>query len=192
MDTTHPENPHRDKRLMRDLFIRQNLTARDIADRMDLHPKTVRRWLKKHNVKRPWRQRDVMYQMYIRDGLTQYEIADRFNCRSTTISKWLRRHGIETPDGSELVEAAVDTHRTNYATFYTEKRGYEIWSEGNKGPEIYVHRLLAVSEYGFEALKDKQVHHRNGVPWDNRPENIEPIGNSDHQKLHGRGKLWAE
>lgn len=185
------EKPHRNEKLLRDLYIRQNLSHRDIADRLDVNHKTVRRWRRRFDLKKPWKDRDILYEMYIEDGLTARDIADRFNCRATTISKWLGRHDIETPDNTETIKKAVDALRTNYATFYTEKRGYEIWTGGNNAPEIYVHQLLAIAEYGLDAVVDKQIHHKNGIPWDNRPGNIEPLSNSDHQQIHGRENLWA-
>ncbi len=188
------DEPHHDRRYMRDLFIRQNLSRRDIADRLDITPRTVSRWLDRFGLKEPWQDRETMRKMYIDEGLTQEEISNRFNCRATTISKWLRRHDIETENGQDFIYKAAEARRVNRATFYTEKRGYEIWDcrDGYDSDEVYVHRLLAVAEYGLAAVKNKQIHHKNGVPWDNRHENVEPLSNSDHQKLHGRRNLWAD
>lgn len=71
-------------------------------------------------------------------------------------------------------------------------RGYEWWQHNPKEGEnykVYVHRLLAVSEYGYESVKDKSVHHRNGIVWDNRPENIEVMSPEEHAKLHSPDML---
>jgi hypothetical protein len=51
--------------------------------------------------------------------------------------------------------------------------------------EVYVHRLLAVSEYGLDAVTDSEVHHSNQIPWDNRPSNIEVKTPADHAQEHG-------
>jgi len=40
-------------------------------------------------------------------------------------------------------------------------------------------------------VKDKDVHHNNGIPWDNRPENIEPIPKEEHAKLHTENKDYS-
>jgi transposase-like protein len=192
MECRTPEAPHRDKKLMRDMYVRRNYSAKDIAGEFDLHPRTIREWLKKHDIQQPWRDEDVLYEMYIEDGLTQGEIANRFNCRETTISKWIRRHGIETPSGAELVKPALEARRTNHAAFYTELRGYEVWDSGGDGKDMYVHRLLAVAKYGLDSVIGKQVHHKNGIKWDNRPSNIDILENSEHQKLHGRHGTWSE
>lgn len=49
---------------------------------------------------------------------------------------------------------------------------------------MYVHRLLAIAKYGPDIVKDKHVHHKNGIRWDNRPENIGLLDPSEHSKLH--------
>lgn len=49
---------------------------------------------------------------------------------------------------------------------------------------VRVHRLLAVSEYGLSELKGKEVHHKNGIKWDNRPENLEIMTKEEHASHH--------
>ena len=81
--------------------------------------------------------------------------------------------------------------------------GYERWRSYEKRPstdvegkeDVYVahHRLLAVVEC-YEAstplwailadLDGKDVHHENGVKWDNRPSNIEAIDHGKHTAMH--------
>lgn len=177
---------------MRDLYIRQNLSHREIADRLDANHKTVRRWRRRFGLEKPWKDESILREMYIEDDLTQSEIADRFNCKSNTVSKWIRKFDIETPEGADLTRNATKSLQNGHATFYTERRGYERWDEGNDGSDFYVHRLLAIATFGPNSVKGQQVHHKNGIPWDNRPENLEVVSNSDHQQMHGRGDLWAE
>jgi len=95
----------------------------------------------------------------------------------------MERLGIESRDKGE---ATVQHYIKEPPRFYTEARGYErvqssIWGEISR---VGVHRLAAVAEYGLEAVVDKDVHHRNGVPWDNRPGNLELIAPSEHGSLH--------
>jgi len=60
---------------------------------------------------------------------------------------------------------------------------------GVVGKGVLVHRLLAVSEYGYEKVCNNVVHHKNEVKWDNRPDNIEVMSRTVHAKLHAdRGK----
>jgi hypothetical protein len=84
--------------------------------------------------------------------------------------------------------------RKKSATFLTKPSGYETWATRNRqGMDwVYVHRLLAVAENGFEALNGNHVHHKNGIKWDNRPENIEVLSPSEHARTHVKNDGDAE
>ncbi|MFC7323299.1 HNH endonuclease [Halorubrum rutilum] len=76
-----------------------------------------------------------------------------------------------------------------YAKFQTLQNGYEYWHDGEAGGTtkdwVLVHRLLAVAEFGFDSVQsDIDVHHKNGVRWDNRPENIGLMSHSKHASYH--------
>ncbi|NHX37186.1 MULTISPECIES: HNH endonuclease [Halolamina] len=122
--------------------------------------------------------------LYWDEGLTGVEIADRFGVHSSTIYRWMDRHGIERRDRLDEIKKA---RRVEYATFGHTENGYERWStadtEGNHD-HFRVHRLLAIAEYGPEAVGGNVVHHENGIPWDNRPCNIEVMGRGEHSALH--------
>ncbi|NWM54968.1 hypothetical protein GY652_27320, partial [Escherichia coli] len=38
--------------------------------------------------------------------------------------------------------------------------------------------------HGYDAVAGKQVHHKNEIPWDNRPENLEPLSDEEHILEH--------
>lgn len=128
----------------------------------------------------PWRDKELMKRLYWDEKMTQAEIADLFGCGAGTVSDWLRnRHELGTRSISEAKEW---TKGYVGVPFYTARRGYERW-EGD-GHTIKVHRIVAAAEYGFDAVADKHVHHKNGIPWDNRPENLELLSVSDHSTHH--------
>lgn len=54
----------------------------------------------------------------------------------------------------------------------------------NSTERILLHRLLGVAEYGFDAVAGNDIHHINGVKWDNRPSNIEPVNHGYHSARH--------
>jgi len=83
-----------------------------------------------------------------------------------------------------------------YAGFNpADHHGYERWrawnAESGNHDRLYVHRLLAVAEFGFETVNGMHVHHRNSLPWDNRPENLELLTNSEHRSLHEAEKVTS-
>jgi len=144
-------------------------------------------------MEKPWLNERLLRELYQAKGLTTREIADRFDCSNGTVSRWLDNHGIETRENWVAgVEAAKEANRKQSVTLRTLGSGYEFWSSKEwtaDGSErvnriIYVHRLLAVAEYGFEAVAGSDVHHENGVPWDNRAENIEVLSKGEHGRLH--------
>jgi len=64
--------------------------------------------------------------------------------------------------------------------------GYPYWQDANSGEKesVYIHRLLAVAEYGYDKVSGSEVHHKNGIRWDNRPDNIEPLTPKEHREKH--------
>jgi len=73
-----------------------------------------------------------------------------------------------------------------HVTHQFSQSGYELWSHDWKGSgrTFAVHRLLAVSEFGFDEVCGNVVHHKNGIKYDNRPGNIEVMTESEHSRLH--------
>jgi hypothetical protein len=129
--------------------------------------------------KYPWRNEETFREVYWEEGLSQSELAERWGCSTTTVETWMENHNIEGRH-----------HYNTPASFYTTERGYEFWSSPAVGLKdrnqeyLRVHRLLAVSKYGFEAVKDTPVHHRNRIPWLNTYDNIELMTEKEHGKIH--------
>jgi len=57
---------------------------------------------------------------------------------------------------------------------------------------VRIHRLLAVATYGYDEVVGKEVHHKNEIKWDNRPENIVPVTSEEHRRMHFEGKSNEE
>lgn len=71
-------------------------------------------------------------------------------------------------------------------TYYTTKSGYERTGAGQS--EAAIHQLLVIAE-GADPHKvfsdgDYNVHHKNHIPWDNRPENVELLTKAEHNSEH--------
>jgi transposase-like protein len=153
-----------------------------------------------------YRDKEWLNEQYWEKERTMPEIADECDCSAETIRRWLNNHDLGTRDQSEatrvewkgaderrkqqseLFSRLAEERKTIHPFFVTrEKSGYVYAgsADGDGGSEfVALHRLLAVAEYGIEAVKDKHIHHENQIPWDNRPENIEPLTASEHMSLH--------
>lgn len=129
---------------------------------------------------RPYRDEDWLREKYVGKNMTTHEVADLAGVSHNCIWEWLKKFDIERKRA---------THRKEKpANFYTSKPqpdgggGYERWDTTHHS--VKVHRLLAVSEFGVEAVAGKVVHHRDHIPWDNRPANIELMDAAEHSKHH--------
>jgi len=71
----------------------------------------------------------------------------------------------------------------SHGVYFHGSNGYKMFRGGDNCDYVPIHRLVAVAEYGVDEVKEKHIHHKNGVKWDNRPENLEPLSNSEHQRL---------
>lgn len=128
----------------------------------------------------PWKDEDTLREMYHDDRMYLTEIGDELGADEATIRHWMDNFDIErVPMGTRVRPPSV----------WTDTCGYEVVEpDGDRAP---IHRLVAVAEYGFDAVADNDVHHRNNVPWDNRPSNLEPIDHADHARHHAHeSKFW--
>lgn len=126
---------------------------------------------------KPYTDEFLLRDLYETQELSVAEIAEILECSETTVRNYMRWFGIECRNG-------VDRDPSP-AWFGTRPDGYECWNDGHQ--TVYVHRLVAVAEWGFEAVASGVIHHKNQIQWDNRPENLHPFeSNSAHIRHHAR------
>jgi len=127
---------------------------------------------------------ETLRRLYWDEGLSMREIGERFGVTNGAIQHWMDKHEIDRRGISESITSQI-------AGFETSYNGYERWRSEIDGAAVRVHRLLAVSEYGLDAVKDNHIHHENGIRWDNRPSNIKPLSPSEHIDEHHKGQKSA-
>lgn len=191
------EKPWRDKETFLELYTDESLTMGDIAEEWGCDKSVIFYWLEGHDIPESqrrapeWDASDYEYDytdaddleyLYHERDLALREMEEYVGRSPRTIRTWMMKHGIEREDKN-------DKGRSPIAPFYHDDRGYEGWVAagfGNRG-HLRVHRLLAIAE-GADPHQifsgDYHVHHKNGIRWDNRPDNIEVMLQSEHARIH--------
>lgn len=129
---------------------------------------------------RPWTDGKLLKYLYKERLLSANQISKGWDCSIATVLKWLEEHNIEKRTPSEAIQNSHGSLKA--ATFDTHHKGYERWRSGKD--YVAHHRLLAVVKYGLQGIRGKDVHHKNGISWDNRIENIEVVDPDEHQRHH--------
>lgn len=128
----------------------------------------------------PWKDGDLLERLYIDERMSMNDIRKEWDCSLTTVSTWIDKHGIDKRSRSE---AAMNMHGfLDHVSYYTRDDAHEIWRHLDH--IVLVHRLLAYAEFGLDAMRGKEVHHKNFINWDNRAENLELLTAEEHQKKH--------
>jgi len=126
----------------------------------------------------PWRDESILREKYREENMTMEEIADELNISTRTVSKWINKFDIPTGGrgAGDPYKVAMNMHHEGYIRVDDRNLG--------ESDQFMLHRLVAVAEYGFEKVLNKEVHHKNGIPWDNRPSNLDLLTASEHAKMH--------
>jgi len=126
-----------------------------------------------------YQEEDWLREKYLDEQMSSRQIANVAGCSHRTILNWLDKFNIETREAKQdQIYAGYNQHSGGYMRWQTQV-GVENTKKG-----VLVHRLLAVAEYGYDEVVSKVVHHKNGIKWDNRPDNIELMDNFEHSCLH--------
>jgi transposase-like protein len=190
------DNPWHDKDKLYQKYIEERKTFEEIADEWGTHPRTIGKYIHRHNIPTrnkgdydggPWRDRDTLYQKYVVERKHQSEVADELGCDQQTVSRWLRRHGIATRPPGQLKHPRFGLNTNGYEVAQTYSTVYDFEAR------VPIHRLIALmeGELEVEEFYDEEVivHHKNKLRWDNRPENLEVMTNSEHAKHH---QFWEQ
>lgn len=200
---------YKDEEWLREAY--KDNSIQEMADMIDCSTATIHKYMNEYDIERPDKHKpkggkhtdkEWLREKYEDEKMSQNEIAEIAGVHKGTIKHWLDQHGIESRSKKEAInlswenaekrrqkvgERFAEIHRTLHPFVFTKKNGYVYAgsSDGQGGSEfVPIHRLLAVAEYGIDAVKDKVVHHKNKIKWDNRPQNIELMDAAEHSRHH--------
>lgn len=170
---------------VKELYVERGLSQREIANRLGYDTKwPVRKAINKFGIKskskggknkdEQWKDEETLRELYHGKSLSTKKIGEKFGVSGNTIVRWLKNNDIE-----------IRYKRQRHISLFQLphwKGGYECWSDGSHTP--LVHRLAAIAWFGLDEVLGKEIHHQNGIPWDNREENLKPLTTSEHMKLH--------
>lgn len=171
--------PYKDPEILRELYIDEGLTRAEIADELDCSMGDVRYHIEKHDIiteARPWRDPETLREKCEEEHIPVPELADRWNCGKTTLYWHMQKHGIESPKFAKEKKS----QNVPYSQIYHREDGENYF--------VLVHRLVACAHGMIEPSEvysgDTDVHHKNGIVWDNSPENLEVLTPEEHQRVH--------
>lgn len=132
------------------------------------------------SIEHPWKNEDLLRDLYFEHDQSYDDIAELLGCAKSTVARWMDNHGIETPNTHQA-------RRSPHPTFRLRKDGYEIAESrvGQKHKQVRIHQLIAISEghHPWHVFAPNvHIHHKNNIPWDNRPANIEVVSNAEHNR----------
>jgi len=187
--TEETSAPWRDKGTLRQKYWVEGKSLTETGDELGCSRSCVRKWLQKHDLgtraspgdeNALYRDADLLEKLYWGENLSTVQIASKLGCNKQTVLKWMERYGIQRRK----------SYHDKNGCFFTDKQGYEHFAvtHNYETTNVRLHRLLAVAigEIAPSEFSNGQldIHHENGIPWDNRPGNIQALTVSEHAKEH--------
>jgi transposase len=172
-----PRRVELDQEELERLYVYEGLNKSEIAEEMGVHRGTVRSRINEYGIERPYDDNEELRRLYVEEGRSSVEIGDMFGVNHTTILNRLEEFDIESRTANQDKPPCL----------FEKEDGYECWvhDDGENQRYVYVHRLLAVAEYGLDAVREREIHHETRIPWDNRPDSIVLLSDEEHGRLHG-------
>ena len=119
---------HKDKEKLQELYISENLTQKEIGEKLGVHKNTISYWINKHNISKdksaynqdsPPVSEEKLRNLYWGEKLSQSKIADRLGYKQATIGNYLREYGIETRGPGGVQEPNFD--REEFERLYIDE-----------------------------------------------------------------------
>lgn len=96
---------HRDEDVLRELYIEQDLTQAEVAEKLDVHTATIQNWRSRYGIEKegtnPPIEKEKLQDLYWNQELSSFDIADKFEYSAASIRNWMEYYDIERrgPEG---------------------------------------------------------------------------------------------
>ena len=200
-ESAEPEEPWRNRDWLRERWYSDMATA-EIAEEAGCSDTSIRTWAcdefgfdrRPHTTVEPWQDPEVLRQLYYDEKMSQGEIAEKYGKDQSTIHHWMEKCEVKSRP-SNVTRVLRDP---GGGFVHADIGGYEqintgVSREESENTVVYhIHRLCAMAWFGIDAVKGNHVHHKNGIPWDNREENLEVLSESEHRRHHAEKRPKRE
>lgn len=116
---------------------------------------------------------------YLEKGRSPGDIAGECGLAKTSLYYWLDKHDIPRYED-------INVHLNHVGGGYYDGKWYPLYEcfQHHDCGQVLHHRLAAVAWFGFDAVVGNHVHHKNGISWDTREDNVEVLSPREHQLRH--------
>ena len=126
----------------------------------------------------PWKDKAWLRSEYVEKEKPSVIIAAEQGCSSQTIRRHLRNFGIPLRSPEDWKRVTPKLHLNH--------QGYEMFASGED--KFLHHQLLSIADgadpYKVFGGRNWHTHHRNGIRWDNRPDNVVSLSAARHGAAH--------
>jgi len=172
------DEKHKTEEWLCEQFREKDRDVNDIAKEVGVSSTTISRWIDNHELIRKRHDEELLKEKYLKENETLVEIANEIGCSQSPVRKTLKEAGVEMKTRSDYALPSLHVRPSGHV-YISETLNRET-------SQVQLHRLTAIAEYGWEEVtqEDTVVHHKNCIPWDNRPSNLEVMQRDEHTRLH--------
>lgn len=183
--------------ILKELYVDRGLGCVKISGFLDVSRGCVENLLKKHGIVRPSQvesfpvSEDELRRLFFDELLTIGEVVEKLDVCREIVVRIKNYYDICLDYPGRVRDIRRKRSAQTPAGFFTTGAGYEM-STGlqydDVKEQIGIHRLTAIAEFGTAAVAGCHVHHKNGISWDNRPENLVVKEAHKHMREHWHGE----